>query len=51
MPRFSEIGIYFSRHGTLWSTSTIDIYEHEKYDQFKTWFQEQAREHFESDTS
>lgn len=51
MPRFSEVGIYFSRHGTLWSTSTTDIYSHEKYEQFKTWFQEQAQDHFEADTS
>lgn len=51
MPRFSEVGIYFSRHGTLWTTTTTSIYNHEKYDQFKTWFQEQAREHFEAGSS
>jgi len=46
MPEFSEVGIYFSRHGQLWETSTERIYEHEKYEQFKSWFQEEAEEHF-----
>lgn len=46
MPRFSEVGIYFARHGILWRSSATEIYEHEKYEQFKTWFREKAEEHF-----
>jgi hypothetical protein len=46
MPRFSEVGIYFARHGILWRSSATDIYEHEKYEQFKGWFREKAEEHF-----
>lgn len=46
MPRFSEVGIYYARHGTLWRSSATDIYEHEKYEQFKEWFCEKAEEHF-----
>lgn len=46
MPRFSEVSIYYARHGTLWRSSATDIYEHEKYEQFKSWFREKAEEHF-----
>lgn len=44
--RVDRIGVYFSRHGEVWSTSANRIYESEKYDQFKSWFQERAVEHF-----
>ncbi|MXR19237.1 hypothetical protein [Halobacterium bonnevillei] len=46
MPEFSSLGIYFSRHGELWQTSAERIYDHEKYEEFKDWFQEEAEEHF-----
>ncbi|KPN31968.1 hypothetical protein SY89_02725 [Halolamina pelagica] len=46
MPRFSDVGIYYARHGVLWKSPATDIYEHEKYEQFKHWFCEKAEEHF-----
>jgi hypothetical protein len=46
MPRFTEFGVYFARHGTLWQTSTEQIYESKKYDQFRDWFESRARNHF-----
>lgn len=46
MPRLSEVGLYFSRHSTIWRISTEEIYGHEKYDQFKEWFQREAKGHF-----
>lgn len=46
MPRFTDFGIYFARHGTLWRTSTNQVYESEKYDQFRDWFEARARDHF-----
>jgi hypothetical protein len=48
MPQFTQVGIYFSRHGVLWTTPSSRIYEHEKYEQFKRWFEERAEEHFSS---
>jgi hypothetical protein len=49
MPEFTEVGIYFSRHGTLWRTSATQIYEHEKYEQFKKWFKDRAESHFKNE--
>lgn len=46
MPEFTEVGIYFSRHGILWRAPMTKIYNHEKYDQFKGWFQEEALSQF-----
>ncbi|WP_153952825.1 hypothetical protein [Halosegnis longus] len=46
MSEFSTVGLYFARHGVLWQTPAAEIYGHEKYDQFKSWFQEMAEKHF-----
>lgn len=46
MPEFTGVGIYFSRHGVLWQTSASRIYGHEKYEKFKSWFRDEAEEHF-----
>lgn len=46
MGKVNRVGIYFSRHGEVWSTSASLIYDNEKYCQFKSWFQERAVEHF-----
>lgn len=49
MPELFQLGIYFSRHATVWRTSATRIYDHDKYDQFKMWFQKEAGEHFSTD--
>jgi hypothetical protein len=46
MPKFSDVGIYFSRYGVLRDTSVSRIYEHNKYEKFKNWFRKEAKEHF-----
>lgn len=46
MPRFDQVGIYFSRHGHLWTTSADQIYENEKFGDFESWFEERAKSHF-----
>jgi len=48
LPEMSQIGIYYSRHGELWSYPAAKVYEHENYDQFKAYFCDRAEEHFGS---
>jgi len=49
MPEFTELGIYFSRHGKLWRTSASRVYGHEKYEDFREWFRERAESHFKNE--
>jgi hypothetical protein len=42
IPAVDSVGVYFSRHGCLWRTSTARIYDHEQYPEFKDWFIEQV---------
>ena len=38
VPELERVGIYFSRHGLLWTVDTDCIYNHEQYPEFKDWF-------------
>lgn len=43
LPEVREVGIYFSRHGKLWTIDASRIYGISGYKDFKSWFIEQAR--------
>jgi hypothetical protein len=38
VPKLEQVGLYFSRHGVLWTVSTDRIYDHDQYGEFKDWF-------------
>ena len=41
-----KLGIYFSRHGCLWSFKVSDVIDEEKLPKFVTWFKKQAKQEF-----
>lgn len=38
VPELEEIGIYFSRHGEIWTVPVNQVYNQEGYEDFKKWF-------------
>jgi hypothetical protein len=37
LPSIEQVGIYFARHGYLWTHATTEIYSHPSYRNFRNW--------------
>lgn len=43
-PRIKQVGVYYSRHGRLWTTDASQIYDNSGYENFKKWFKKAPKE-------
>jgi hypothetical protein len=45
LPEITQVGLYFARHGYLWTYPTDDIYTHPSYKNFRNWLLPRLRQY------
>lgn len=45
LPKITKVGLYFARHGYLWTHSTDEIYSHPSYKNFRNWLLPRLRQY------